>query len=161
MIRLMTGVASFAILAGCIGCASHKGTSAPRTAPLRDGVYSYSERPPQSSAVIEGTFTVLADTVMLDAHSGICHYDLRSSSRSGPFVYVCDAVTLYFDRFDPVRKASYRTTRTVYDRTQVCDQYNTNSAGQQVCVHYRTEITERQEPVSGLLHPVRVEDPTG
>ena len=143
-----------------IAACGKKGATAPKPLPMLDGVYRFSERPPQLQDAIEGTLTVISDTVIVDAQPGPCSYDREQSwGRNRPYVYRCAEITLSFDRFNPVQKASYRTTTTIFERRTVCVRYETNSSGQRVCVQQETQSVPRQISGTGSLHMTRVQNP--
>jgi hypothetical protein len=147
------------IVLAVAACAT-KGTTAPRPLPILDGIYHFSERPVQLQDAIEGTLTVISDTVIVDAQPGPCRYDQQQSwGRDHPYVYLCAEITLRFDRYNPVQKASYHTMTTIYERRTVCVRYETNSSGQRVCVQQETQEVPRKISVSGSLHMTRVQNP--
>ena len=148
-----------AMLFAGFGCAS-KGTTAPKPPPIADGVYEFSERPGQLQEAIEGTLTILGDTLLFDGRPGPCRYDEQASwGKNHPFTYRCAEITLTFDRYYPIDRAYYHTTTIVNDRRTVCVRYSTNAAGQQVCTQTETQTVPRQISVSGSLHPRRVLNP--
>jgi len=158
MIGKWLGPACVMLLA--IAACGKKGATAPKPLPMLDGVYHFSERPPQLQDAIEGTLTVISDTVIVEAQPGPCSYDREQSwGRNHPYVYRCAEITLSFDRYNPVQKASYRTTTTIFERRTVCVRYETNSSGQRVCVQQETQSVPRQISVSGSLHMTRVQNP--
>ena len=153
------GCVAVLVLLAAAACAT-KGTTAPKLLPMLDGIYHFSERPPQLQDAIEGTLTVISDTVIVDAQPGPCRYDQQQSwGRDHPYVYLCAEITLSFDRYNPVQKASYRTTTTILERRTVCVRYETNSSGQRVCVQQETQSIPRKISVSGSLHMTRVQNP--
>lgn len=131
-------------------CAQH-GSGAPAP-PVRIGVYRFTERPTGVNTTIQGRVLVTHDSVVVEAEPGPCHYDSRASTAGGPIVYQCADVSISFDRFDPVGRATYRTTKTVMDRKTTCVRYTTDAKGNQVCAQQQTETTEREVPVIGTLH---------
>jgi hypothetical protein len=99
-------IAVSAMLAGC-----H--SSSPDTVRPLDGligVYHFSERipgvPGQPPVLFEGDFTVLGDTIKVDAEPGPCRYD-KQSTGAGGLGYQCGEITLMFDRKNPVTKTRY------------------------------------------------------
>ena len=158
MIGKWLGPACVILLA--LAACGKKGATAPRPLPMLDGVYRFSERPAQLQDAIEGTVTVISDTVIVDAQPGPCRYDQQQSwGRNHPYVYQCAEITLSFDRYSPVQKASYHTTTTIFERRTVCVRYETNSAGQRVCVQQETQSVPRKISVYGSLHMTRVQNP--
>ena len=124
-------------------------------APILDGIYRFSERPQPLTQPIEGTLTILRDTIMVDAQPGPCRYEDKLSWGSSSIVYRCAEMTLSFDRSNPLRNARFRTTVTVDERKKVCVRYDVNPRGERVCVQQETQIVQREVPVSGMLRPVR------
>src|SRR5881394_3563742 len=107
------------VLSSALGCGGSGGApGSPAPLMLRDGKYSFRERPAGTSLQFEGTFIVLADTVMVDATPGPCRYELNST-RGGPITYHCAETTVSFDRQDPVRRASYTYTTIKTTSTNV------------------------------------------
>jgi len=133
-------------LAGC----AHHGSSAPAP-PVRIGVYRFTERPNGVNTPIQGRVLVTHDSVVVEAEPGPCRYDPHTSA-GGPIMYQCADVSIAFDRFDPVGRATYRMTKTVRDRKTTCIRYTTDSGGKQVCAQQQTETTEHDVPVTGTLH---------
>lgn len=159
MMRFGTTLVMFAALCATTACGKG-GATAPRPLPIMDGVYEFTERPAQLDQAIQGTVTVLRDTVLVDAQPGPCRYDEQASwGKNHPFTYRCANVILTFGRYNPISGASYRTTTTVNDHRTVCVQYATNASGQRVCVQQQTQTIPRQVTVSGSLHPNRVVNP--
>jgi hypothetical protein len=145
-------VATCLALAAC----TSKGSSTPGPAPLLDGIYRFSEKPAPLTQSIEGTMTVLHDTVMVDAQPGPCRYEDKLSWSGGAIVYRCAEMTLSFDRSNPLRNSTFHTSVSVDERKTVCVRYDTNPAGQRVCVQQETQLVPREVQVSGTLHPTRV-----
>jgi hypothetical protein len=139
----------FLILLITTACAQH-GANAPAP-PVRIGVYRFTERPNGVNTTIQGRVLVTHDSVVVEAEPGPCRYDPHTTA-GGPIVYQCADVSIAFDRFDPVGRATYRTTKTVMDRKTTCIRYTTDSSGKQVCAQQQTETTEREVPVTGTLH---------
>jgi hypothetical protein len=67
--------------------------------------------------MFEGNFTVIADTVKVDADPGPCRYDKRSSL-SGGIMYQCGVVNVVFDRKNPVTRSTYSVVLTVPTKQQ-------------------------------------------
>lgn len=151
--------AVLATLFAAAACGS-KGTPAPKPLPIVEGVYEFSERPTQMDEAIEGRVTILGDTLLVDARPGPCRYDEQASwGKNHPFTYQCADITLTFDRYYPIDRASYRTTTIVNERHTVCVQYTTNAAGQQLCTRTETQTVPRRVSLSGSLHPRRISSP--
>ena len=105
------------------------------------------------SVILEGTFGIDPDTIWVDADWAECQR-AEATTRTR-LVYECDRVTISFDRFDPLRRVSYNAPVTVLERVEKCEQYQTNAAGQQVCVRWRRETVEREVWKTGRITPKR------
>lgn len=152
------GLLSALVLSSALACGGSGATpGSPAPLVVRDGKYSFRERPAGTDLELEGTFIVLADTVMVDATPGPCHYDSRST-RGGPITYRCAETTVSFDRLDPVHRAGYTFTTIKTTSTNVCDRYEVNAAGARVCVSSHVETKDVPVQHSGTLRPVRVGD---
>jgi hypothetical protein len=145
---------SFTALMLLAACGAKPSSTVP--APIFDGIYRFSERPQQLTQPIEGTITILRDTIMVDAQPGPCRYEDRLSWGGTSIVYRCAEMTLSFDRSNPLRNARFRTTVTVDERRTVCVRYEVNRQGQRVCAQQETQIVQREVPISGMLRPTRV-----
>jgi len=146
-----------AMAGGCLlGACSSKGSQAPAPAVLLDGIYRFSEAQRPMTTPIEGTMTILRDTVMVEAQPGPCRYDDRMSWGKTALVYQCAEMTLMFDRVDPVRNSKFDTKVSVDEKKNVCTQYTTTATGQRICVQSETQMVSRDVDVSGFLHPKRI-----
>jgi hypothetical protein len=119
--------------------------------PVRSGVYRFTERPNGVNTTIQRRVLVTHDSFVVEAEPRPCRYDLHTTA-DGPILDQCADVSIAFDRFDPVGRATYRTTETVTDRKTTCVRYTTDSSGKQVCGQQQTETTQRDVPVAGTLH---------
>ena len=141
----------------CLAVAACTTKASPDPEPvILDGIYRFSERPAQLPQSIEGTMTILRDTIWVDAQPGPCRYDDKTSWGNKAIVYRCAEMTLSIERLNPIRNAAFSATTTIEERRTVCTQYGTNSSGQRVCLQRDTQIVPRQVTVNGMLHPVRV-----
>lgn len=122
-------------VAACAG-----GPRPPMNAPLT-GKYGFNEHPTGMRGSLEGTFTIVGDTIVVDATPGPCH----PAMNPGPlaFVYACSDVVLYLDKQDPIRRSSYRYTAYTQERKTVCMEYQTTPQGQQKCVRTTVEVNEK------------------
>ena len=102
---------------------------------------------------IVGGIVIRGDTLIAVNDAGVCEYDARASQHDNVIVYHCGAVTLRFDRRDPIGKASYEATASVQSRQVVCDER------QRGCSKARVENTTVARPVGGKLHLKRIDDP--
>jgi hypothetical protein len=139
-----------------VGCASNASTRPAPTPAILDGIYQFSEKPSQLPQPIEGTMTILRDTIWVDAQPGPCRYDDKRSWGNKSIVYRCAEMTVAIERLNPIRNATFSTTTTIDERKTVCVQYGTNAAGQRVCVQQETRMVPREITVTGMLRPVRV-----
>lgn len=162
--RFAVGAAAIAMLLA--GCASHtSSTSHEELSPAARslGVYKFTERitatgSVQSDAIdLDGQFVVIGDTVTVDARPGPCYYDSRTTL-AGPIRYQCgDAVTLLFDRQQPVLRASYSAQVKIRETTRTCLRYQVDASGRRVCAEWSTQTTERMVTQSGHLRTQRIQ----
>jgi uncharacterized protein Veg len=113
---------------------------APMNAPLL-GKYGFNEHPSGMRGSLEGTFTIIGDTIVVDATPGPC----RPATNSGPLVlvYNCSDVVISFDKQDPIKRSSYRYTAIVQEKKTVCVQYETTAIGLQRCVRTTVEVNDK------------------
>jgi hypothetical protein len=150
--------ATLLVLSGAAAACTKSG--APETPPTpRVGVFRFTERPAQTSLTIEGSVFVTHDSVVVDATPGPCRYDSQLSHATGPIVYRCADVTFWFDRYDPVGRATYHTSTLVTEHHTVCVRYTADASGHQVCAQSETQTSERQVSVNGTLHMETVSRP--
>ena len=147
----MRTVAWFLIVTAGVGCAQHGTPSSAPAPPPRVGIYRFTERSSQLQHTLEGRLIVTRDSVLLSADPGPCRY-VQETDANGPIVYQCADVTYFFDRFDPVGRATYRAMTTVVDHTMTCTRSTTDASGRQTCTARTPESNERQVPVIGTLH---------
>ena len=138
------------LLVVCLSLACHAGTP-PLPASL-SGNYRFVEQPAMMSGPIAGGIVIRGDTLIAVNDAGICEYDKHASQYEN-IVYRCDAVTLRFDRRDPIGKAYYETTAAIQTRQVVC------AEGRVGCARNRVENTTVARPISGKLHLKRIDDP--
>jgi uncharacterized protein Veg len=112
----------------------------PMNAPLM-GKFGFNEHPAGMRGSLEGTFTIIGDTITVDATPGPC----RPAQNPGPlqFVYSCSDVVLYFDKQDPIRRSSYRYTAIVQEKKTVCVQTEITATGLQRCVRTSVEVNDK------------------
>ena len=147
------------VVTALAACASHRGSAgslAAAPAPNRDGRYAFDERPPGTPRTLEGTFTVMGDTVLIDATPGPCRYYAFTTS-GGPITYQCADVRYSFDRRDPAMKATYSYTTTEPKSKVVCVRYTIGPNGEQQCAESRTELEDHSVTHSGTLRAHRVD----
>lgn len=123
---------------------------------MQPGTYRFTERvagnPP---IVLEGDLTFTGDSVWVKALWAQCDWSSRTTR--SVLRYECGRVVLSFDRFDPVRRASYETPVTVLERVEVCEEYAVNERGQRVCVRMKRETVEREVTRQGRINPKRLD----
>ncbi len=125
----------------------------------RVGIYKFTEHVTELREPIQGRLEVTRDSVIIDADSGPCRYANEVTKPETPIYYECGKVWFSFDRVDPIKKSSFRTTATVTDRTPACTRYTTDKNGNQVCSQTGYETTERTVRPSGLLHLIVIAKP--
>ncbi|HYC50634.1 MAG TPA: hypothetical protein VEB19_05925 [Gemmatimonadaceae bacterium] len=120
------------------------------------GTYDFLERITGGNAlaaqgeVLQGTVTILRDSVIVDMSPGPCSYEIRSAT-SPSISYRCAGVLVTFDRSNPVLRANYNTSVIERVPVRVCVRYATNSSGQQVCTQWGTDYEERRATRTGTL----------
>ena len=141
-------------------CASHRGSAGalaatgPGASP--DGRYTFEERPTGTPRVLEGTFIVLRDTILVDATPGPCRYNPRTTP-GGPIMYQCADVSLSFDRRDPVMKATYTFSTTEAKPKVVCTRFTIGPNGARECAESSTQFVDQTVSHSGTLRAHRVD----
>jgi hypothetical protein len=151
----MTTLARAAILIALLDACS---SQPPRTFTFPDsqlGSYRYLQVVPNTSPnkTLDGRIIVERDTLTVEDNSGLCRYDRNSGILS--IVYHCGDVTYRFDRRDPINRADFGVTTTVYTTVTKCLDYTTNSNGQRVCARTGPVTEERRVGRTGRLKPVR------
>ena len=136
------------------GCASNGKKVGIRPESL--GAYRFTEHAGEDMD-LEGIFVVEPDSVSIEATPGPCRYE-RDRASLLAITYTCGEITYVFDRFDPVRKATYSATVRLQKTRKVCARYVVNSQGRTVCVDYRNEVYFVDSRRSGLLRPQRMAD---
>jgi hypothetical protein len=142
---------TFAVLVLCLACSRHS-ASPPPVASL-NGSYRFVERVATMNETITGGIVIRSDTLVAVDDAGVCEYDVHASRNDNVIVYHCGAVTLRFDRRDPIGKATFETTASVQSRQVICDN------ARRGCAAPRVENTTVQRPVTGVLHLKRIEPP--
>lgn len=104
------------------------------------GQYRVEERR-DGLAVIRGTFTVRADTVLLDAEPGPCRSE-ASLQLSGSIGFSCADVVVRFDRLRPASRAAFTWNRSVKESRRVCAAEGMDARGRPVCIRWRNETVE-------------------
>ena len=148
-----------------VGCHSQSPDIIPVLDP-RIGTYTFSERLPSArpaeSTIFEGQFTVLVDTVLLDATPGPCRYD-REASNGSAIRYRCGDVSVAFDRKDPVEKATYVVSVLIIDQQRSCPSGTARRGCPSVGgASGSSNVTpDRTELKTGRLNAKRVRSPRG
>ncbi len=150
--RVSVGVVvTLALAASCASSGTKLGIR-----PESIGAYRFTEHAGEDMD-LEGIFVVEPDTVSIEATPGPCRYEKDKASLLA-ITYTCGEVTYVFDRYDPVRKASYSATVRMQKTRSVCARYVVNSQGRSVCAEYRNEVYFVDARRSGLLRPQRMAD---
>ena len=147
-----TKTGKFVVLVVCLSCSRHAASPPPVTS--LNGSYRFVERVATMNETITGGIVIRGDTLIAVDGAGVCEYDVRASRNDNVIVYHCGAVTLRFDRRDPIGKATFATTTSVQSRQVICD-----TARRGRCAAPRVENTTVQRPVTGILHLKRLEPP--
>ncbi len=146
----------FILLAGILAGANQPARAQGSTNAERPiGLYQCQERIQIGGAspaiLLEGDFTILTDTLLVNATPGPCRYDQRTTG-VGRMMYQCADVLLTFDRKDPLRHPEYTVSAVVSQPVRTCSAQRADGS----CARYVTENVERTVRRSGILHPVKV-----
>jgi hypothetical protein len=157
---------SWRVLAGVVVALAACSASAPRDDGLTDvGVYRFMERVEGGESamtiLLEGSITVMPDTVVIDAVPGPCQYMPGGTRMS--MTYRCGNFTISYDRFARRDPARYSVRTTTYRHTRVCRRYVIDAQGRQTnsCAQWATETTEVPATRSGRIRLQRVEGSGG
>ena len=120
------------------------------------GTFRFSDRVYEASPsiVVEGEFTVRADTIMAEVTSGNCQPIIPASTQS--YGFRCGQVSLSFDRRNPLQRANYSVQGTAMVSQRVCKRYVTNTSGQQVCVEFGQETVQVVRNFGGRIRPIPI-----
>lgn len=141
---------SIAILIAVIGC-----QKAPRVEPVPQGGGDYSFQMNVGTVPVQGEFSIVADSVMLEAADHGCRPmrlaysgDPRSRwfSCSGPSEFRV-ALNLRQPSF-----SRWTSSQPVKKTRQVCDRWVVTAKGDRVCSYSRTEVYVADEPIGGQLY---------
>lgn len=143
-------LASLALTAAC-------NSAVPILRPIPDnqhGRYRFSDRISAASPtiIVEGEFTIEADTIKVGVSTGVCQPVIPPSTQS--FRFRCGEMTLSFDRRNPLQRSSYAVQGTAMVQQRVCVRFVPNSSGQQVCVQYGTETVQVVRQFGGTIRPI-------
>lgn len=141
------------LAAGLAGCNSTVPVLRP-TPESQHGNFRFSDRVSQASPtiIVEGEFTVQADTILVSVSTGICQPVVPPSTQS--YRFRCGEMTLSFDRRNPLQRSSYSVQGTGMVQQRVCVRFVPNSSGQQVCVQYGTETVQVVQQFGGTIRPI-------
>lgn len=139
------------VFVACAACSHSPAKPAP--APSLNGSYRFVERPAAMLEPISGGIVIRGDTLIAVDDAGVCEYDKRASQHDNVIVYRCTAVTLRFDRRDPIGKATYAGVARVDSRQLICDE------PQRGRCKPRVENTTASKPIAGVLHLKRIVEP--
>jgi len=137
------------------GCAS----PVPHLYPIPDsqfGTYRFSDRVHEANPpiVVEGEFTIRADTILASVTTGICQPEIPPQTQS--FTFQCGPVTLSFDRRNPLQRATYEVQGTAMVLRRECLRYEPGRSGISVCVAYTQEEVQVVRTFSGQIRPIPV-----
>ncbi|MCL4866910.1 MAG: hypothetical protein KJZ47_13530 [Gemmatimonadales bacterium] len=141
-----------ALLAAC-GSTVHLTRPIPES---QHGTFRFTDRVSAASPtiVVEGEFTIRADTILAQVTSGNCRPTIPPSTQS--FRFDCGQVSLAFDRYSPLQRGSYSVQGTAMEMRRVCVRFVPNSSGQQVCVQYGQESVQVVRNFGGRIRPIPV-----
>ena len=137
------------LVLSCFACARHSPAPVPATS--LSGNYRFVEHPPAVGDAIAGVVVIRGDTLIVVPETGLCDYEPHVSQHDKVIAYTCGAVTLRFDRRDPIGSAVFETTATIQPKS-TCDPRQRSCA--------RTlEDTPTSRTVTGKLHLKRIDEP--
>lgn len=145
------------VIAVTAACGGSSATPRPQLAPQSQiGTYRFVERIASGSSmatqgdVLEGTVTILSDSVIIEMSPGPCRYEERSRTSTN-ISYRCADVLVGFNRSNPLLRSFYSVRVIERVPVRVCTRYGTNAQGQQVCLQYGTDYQERSATRTGSL----------
>ncbi len=120
------------------------------------GTYRFTDRVSAASPtiVVEGEFTIQADTIVAGVTLGSCQPMIPPSTQS--FNFRCGQVSLSFDRRNPLQRATYSVEGTAIELQRVCVRFTVNQSGQQICVQYGNERVQVARNFGGRIRPIPV-----
>jgi len=137
------------LLAGC--AAGSTGPPVPKASSV--GVYDFTTSIPfrTGAIVLEGTFEITQDTVLLVVNNAHCRPVMPGSIAS--FTYQCEGASftdvswihVNFERRDPLLYCGASAERRIPVDREVCSQYMVTKEGQRVCISWRIETTYQTE----------------
>lgn len=117
------------------------------------GTYRYEARS-GSTIISQGTFTVTADSVIVEATPGPCR-PVVGSSKAGAIRYDCGHVTLAFDRVRPLTRSHAYSSKTMIEKRPVCMVEGRDAQGRTICVKMGNESYEKEFPVTALIRVIK------
>lgn len=102
--------------------------------------------------VVEGEFTIEADSIRAGLTSGYCQPLQPVSARNIGFR--CGPVSLNFSREQPLLRSSYSVQGTAYVLQRVCRRYGTSPTGAQVCLEYGQDRVQVTRTFGGTIRPL-------
>lgn len=141
----------------CLGLIAACGSSVHLTRPIpvsQHGTFRFTDRVSNAtpSITIEGEFTIQADTIRPGVTSGFCQPVIPPSTQF--FHFRCGAVSLSFDRENPLQRATYSVQGTAMEVRRICVRFGTNAAGQQVCTQFGQESVQVERNFGGRIRPI-------
>jgi hypothetical protein len=140
---------------GIVGC--HKAPEV-QPWPARElGDYSYRIL---SATPVSGKFTILADTVMVDAQQHSCRQVGTRMTDQVVHPFRCAVGSTALNVFVNSRSpwlSTWHTAKPVKKTVEVCLQYGYTTTGQKVCSKSRTEVRTDTERSGGRLDVTRIE----
>lgn len=140
-----------ALLLLTIACGGALPTVTPTPA-SQHGTFRFSERVAESSPqlVVEGVFTVTADTIVVDeSNPGPCFPIVPASTQV--IRYRCGPLVLGFDRRQPLLRSGYTIAGTALESQRVCIRTTISPTGQVICAQYGQERVQVARTFSGRI----------
>ena len=132
------------------GFACSRHSPAPGPVVSLSGNYRFVEHPPTITDAIAGVVVIRGDTLIVVPETGLCDYEPHASQHDKVIAYTCGAVTLRFDRRDPIGAATFEATATIQPRL-TCD------PRQRTCARSREDVPASRT-VTGKLHLKRIDE---
>ena len=117
------------------------------------GVYRYHQQVlnARPAVILDGSVTLLPDTLVVSLATSPCTYDPRSYGNRW-IRYVCGEVTFSFNRRNPLRENSYTAPLTEFVYESVCLQTVIDSRGREVCARRGNERVERRGTIRAPIN---------
>ena len=104
--------------------------------------------------VVEGEFTIEADSIRVGLADGYCRRLQPASVRNTAFN--CGRVSLYFSREQPLLRSYYGVQGTAYVFERVCRRYGTSPSGARICLEYGQDRVQVIRNFGGTIRPIPV-----